>query len=113
MKAKGLPVLFRADREDGRLWVTAVFPTEAATDDGDRFVIYQHIGQHGAGTRGWYNLTRAATPAEYAPLLAELRGIYETSIPALDDPIVPLRVVRRFSRHYDRARRASVQGLKG
>jgi len=106
-----LPVLFRADREDGQLWITAVFPTLPGTYDPATFTIYQHIGQHGSGTRGWYNRTRAATPAEYAPLLRELEGIYGTSIHP-DDPVISLRVVKRFMRRYDLERRDSLQGTR-
>lgn len=100
-----LPVIFRAQMEDGRLWITAVFPTEPATCTGaDDFTIYQHVGQHGAGTLGWYRRTRPATAAEYAPLLAELRGIYETSY-GDTDPTVPLVVRHRMARMYTAVRR--------
>jgi hypothetical protein len=102
-----LPVLFRAQKENGRLWITAVFPTEPGSNDASTFTIYQHIGQHGIGSRGWYNQTRAAKPAEYAPLLAELRGIYGTSI-GEGDPIIELRVVRRFTKYHDTQRRTKL-----
>lgn len=71
-----LPVIFRADREDGQLWVTAVFPSLSGTNDPATFTIYQHVGQHGSADRGWYNRTRAATEEEYRDLLEELRAIY-------------------------------------
>lgn len=74
---ESIPVIFRAAVEDGRLWVTAVFPTLLGTDDPATFTIYQPVGQHGSGTRGWYHRTRPATAAEYRSLLAELRQIYE------------------------------------
>ena len=79
MTTENLPVLFRFDRDrfgDGE--VTAVFPTLPGTDDVNTMTCYAHIGQHGACVSTWLWDTRPATPAEYAPLLAELRGIYET-----------------------------------
>lgn len=69
-----LPIIFRAERSDGD--VTAVFPTLPGTCAFD-FTVYAHLGQHGSGDSGWYRSTRPATPAEYAPLLRELRGIYD------------------------------------
>ena len=69
-----LPVIFRKEKTDGS--VTAVFPTLPADVNGRYFTVYAHIGQHGSGSLGWYNETRAAKPGEYADLLHELRGIY-------------------------------------
>jgi len=67
------PVLFRASTHGE---VTAVFPEAAASQPW--FVgCYSHIGQHSECGREWYLSTRPARPAEYAPLLAELREIYE------------------------------------
>ena len=76
---KTLPVIFRAD-QSGMFEneVTAVFPTLPGTNDIQTFSIYSHAGQRGVGSLGWYRLTRPAKPKEYAQLLAELRGIYET-----------------------------------
>ncbi len=72
-----LSVVFRAERSgDHKGQVTAVFPTEI--DHGPYYTCYAHVGQHSACSRGWYANTRAATPDEYADLLRELRGIYET-----------------------------------
>jgi len=68
------PVVFRADREAGVLWITAVFPCEPADIFGDKFTIYQHVGQHGAGAAQWYWRTRAARPDEYADLKRELES---------------------------------------
>ena len=50
-----------------------------------------------------YN-TRPATRFEYAPLLRELRGIYERG----DEP-VKLRVVRKRTRKHDKLRRAELE----
>lgn len=70
-------VIFRAERS-GPLKgdVTAVFPDSPwmAT----YMTCYAHVGQHSGCSLAWYRTTRPATPEEYAPLLAELRGIYET-----------------------------------
>jgi hypothetical protein len=98
-----IPVIFRAQKERGQLWVTAVFPIELGTYDPGTFTVYQHIGQHGSGTIEWYRRTRPATPAEYADLLNELRGIYGTSI-CDGDPIVDLLVTQRMTRRHFRAR---------
>lgn len=101
---KTLDVIFRADRYGEHAGeVTAVFPTLAATHDTYVVLSYAHIGQHGACDRRWYqSRTRAATPEEYAPLLAELRRIYETG----ENP-VQLRVVQRWTRAHDDERRQS------
>lgn len=96
-------MIFRAQREAGTLWVTAVFPTLQGTGPGD-FTIYQHIGQHGTGVYGWYARTRPATRAEYQPLLRELRGIYGRRI-GEGDQRYRLVVVKRMSAAHRRARR--------
>lgn len=77
-----LPIIFRAQRSGPfKGDVTAVFPTAAAGPG--QMTCYAHIGQHSGCTLDWYYATRPAAPAEYASLLAELRGIYEQG----DDPI--------------------------
>lgn len=83
--------------------VTAVFPSLPATRDPLQMLCYAHIGQHGAAHRDWvrYN-TRPATPDEYAPLLRELREIYERTDP------VRLRVVKKRTRTHDKARLAAL-----
>lgn len=101
-----LPVIFRADRSgDHKGTVTAVFPTLPGTSDPWTATCYAHVGQHGTCGRDWYATTRAATPAEYADLLNELRGIYERD----DRDAVRLDVVNRWTRHHDAARRAELQ----
>lgn len=86
-----LPVIFRTF-PDGD--VIAIFPTQEEWRP-YRVASYQHGGQHGAVDRGIIDRTRPATEDEYAPLLAELRGIYERP----DDPErVELVVRRRWSR---------------
>jgi hypothetical protein len=103
-----LPVIFRAEKSGQfKAHVTAVFPTLPGTSAHD-FTVYAHVGQHSTGSHGWYYRTRAAKPAEYAPLLSELRGIYES------DPHEPvkLRVVERFSSAYDAERRKTMEGYR-
>lgn len=67
-------VVFRAWRSDGN--VIALFP-ELPHDLSGRFCTsYAHVGQHGAASyTHCIAITRPATPAEYAPLLKELRAI--------------------------------------
>jgi hypothetical protein len=83
-------VIFRADRRKD-FEVTAMLPDQSANQG--RLCYYAHIGQHGEASYAWYHTTRAATPKEYAPLLAELRRIYE----AEPDP-VRLVVRKRIGR---------------
>jgi hypothetical protein len=67
-------VLFRVDTLCGD--VVAIFPDLPASVTRDLVTCYAHIGQHGRCSGRWYREdTRRATPEEYAPLLAELRGI--------------------------------------
>src|SRR5262245_51295077 len=74
-----LPVVFRVDtRKKQNNALSAWFPTLPGTRDPETRQTYEHVGQHGSGHMRWYReCTRPATPDEYAPLLAELRGIYE------------------------------------
>jgi hypothetical protein len=95
-KRDTLPVLFRFS--DGE--VVAVFPTFPGTCGAD-FTVYAHVGQHSVGTFGWYYTTRRATPEEYAPLLKELRRIYESEP---GDPALDVR--QRFTSAHDKVRRA-------
>lgn len=74
MKEK-LPVIFRAERRKP-YEVTAVFPTLPASSAYD-MTCYVRVGQHGSCNQPWYNGTRAAKPAEYNGLLAELADIYD------------------------------------
>jgi len=101
-----VPVLFRAEKSgDFKGDVTAVFPTLPGTNDPWTMTCYAHVGQHGTCSKDWYWTTRAAKPAEYAPLLAELKRIYE------NDPGEParLKVVQRLTPAYDRERRAALR----
>lgn len=100
-----LPVIFRHETGSRHFHadVVAVFPTLPGTSDSATVTVYAHTGQHSTGSRGWYAMTRAATPAEYAPLLRKLQGIYEQG-----DDAVTLKVGKRWTRHHDDARRAEL-----
>lgn len=89
MQAKPLPVLFRVYRGE----LCAYFPTETWDRNGN-ITCYAHIGQHGGADRAWLVKGQPALPSEYAPLLAELRSIYETH----DSEHVPLVVRKRAPR---------------
>jgi len=77
---KTLPVLFRVTPEFG---VTAYFPTlrERNLD----VTCYAHLGQHDTAHPAMMREGRRATPAEYADLLAELRGYCEN--PHYGEPV--------------------------
>lgn len=93
-----LPVIFRKVDND----VTAFFPTEVWGYQ--TMPCYAHVGQHGGASFGWYNVTRAASPDEYADLLAELRRIYEQG----DDPVrlvVYQRMTKGHREAFNRAHR--------
>ena len=55
--------------------VIALFPQEPATSDGWECMSYMHVGQHGSANPMIVQDTKAATPKEYAPLVAELLSI--------------------------------------
>lgn len=71
MANKPIPVLFRTYRGE----LTAYFPTLSWSYRGD-ITCYAHVGQHGGACKTWLQRGKPAEPAEYADLLAELRGIY-------------------------------------
>lgn len=105
-----LPVIFRAERTKAGE-VTAVFPTLPHDAQGMYFTVYAHVGQHGAGGFDWYRRTRAAKPAEYADLLAELKDIYEHAHWEGDEAF-KLVVCQRYSAHHHRAFRAEVARMR-
>lgn len=98
-----LPVLFRRDRTKD-FQVTAVFPTLPADVGGTVMTCYAHIGQHSGCSHGWYASTMPAAPADYADLLAEIKGIYETG-----DDTVTLQVFRRITPEHRAAFDEAVQ----
>ena len=56
--------------------VIALFPYEKSDFEGRYCMSYERIGQHGgADFHGVVNVTKLATPAEYADLKAELERI--------------------------------------
>lgn len=110
-KPEPLPVIFRKHFErgggswkDGRWIVTAAFPTlHSDSSNWYNFTCYAHIGQHGSASPQWFRKGQLARPAEYADLLAELRGIYE------NDPDWPcvLKVYQRETPQHRAAREAA------
>jgi hypothetical protein len=81
-----LPVIFKhITYSDGTIEILALLPTIPANYGS--VTCYAHIGQHSECSYEFITCTRPnahatsirnATQAEYAPLLAELQGIYET-----------------------------------
>lgn len=107
-----LPVIFRAERSgDFKGDVTAVFPTLPSDSNGSTFTVYAHVGQHGSGSFTWYHGTRAAKPAEFADLLAELESIYGRKL-APDDSAYRLKVYRKMTRQHRDAFRAECDRLR-
>lgn len=105
MNRETLPVIFRAERSgEYKGQVTAVFPTVPGTYDPASATCYTHIGQHSSCWPGWYFKTRRATEEEAAPLLRELRGIYETGPDA-----VTIKPVQRWTQRHDEARREALR----
>jgi len=102
-----IPVLFRAERSgEFKGVVTAVFPTIPG-DNEYEFTVYSHVGQHGAGTYDWYFSTRAATPEEYADLLAEVKDIYEND----EDHSVKLAVIQKMPSNAVALRRQALKQM--
>lgn len=92
-----MPVIFRKAR-DGEIF--AVFPTQAASQRPSDMMGYAHMGQHQAVSSEYVRESKPATESEYAPLLRELRSIYETH----DEDRVKLVPVKRASRQMDSVR---------
>lgn len=91
------PVVFRMMHKRHGGYVLALFPAEAySVTDTYLCSSYAHVGQHGCADPGQIVAhSRAATPAEYADLKAELEGA----------PFgYRLRVYQRVSRRFDDAR---------
>lgn len=99
------PVIFRKYRNSRGGEVVALFPAEAWSADGRTCPCYVHLGQHGeADPQAVVNMTRAATPAEYADLKAELEA----------EPYrYRLHVIKRLHRAYADLRRASLRDADG
>jgi hypothetical protein len=74
--AESVPVLFRAVKSgDHKGTIDAFFPTLAGTNEPWTCTVYSRVGQHCSGSKDYYRDTRAATPAEYAPLKRELESL--------------------------------------
>lgn len=81
-----LNVVFRVESNGDML---AVFPSIPADYHGS-MLCYSRVGQHGACSNShYYRNTKPATPEQYAPLLSELRGIYESGEDAVR--LIPLK----------------------
>lgn len=96
MTKEKLPVIFKTSQGE----VTAYFPSLPGTYDPFTCACYAHIGQHGAASVAYASLQRPAKPAEYEPLLRELRQIYDDC---------ELVVKSRFHHGYLAARRAALK----
>lgn len=68
-------VIFRHHEDE----TFAVFPAIPSDYHGN-MLCYAHIGQHGSCSPAYYAASRPATADEIAPLLAELRRVYEGDI---------------------------------
>jgi hypothetical protein len=83
--APTLPIIFRKFRNE----LCAYFPTEFWARG--QIASYAHVGQHGGASTEWLQKGRPASPTEYAELLNELRGIYESN----DAEHIKLKVYKR------------------
>ena len=92
-----LPVIFKVGGGE----VAAYFPTLPGTNDPFTCTCYVHVGQRGAASIAYAQVQRPGKPNEYAPLLAELRQIYDDC---------ELVIKRRFHYGYAKAR---IEALKG
>lgn len=96
------PVIFRMLRKKNGGCVIALFPTIPGTYDAGTCTDYVHVGQHGsADPHVIINMSRAATPAEYADLKKELEGIGYRP-----------RVYQRLQRSFYEARRKELDAIK-
>lgn len=81
-----IPVYFCLDIENNE--VVAIFTDitlNPVYDPFNRRVCYAHMGQHGECDLGWIEeKTQPATPAQYGPLLSELRRMYDRDGDTLD-----------------------------
>lgn len=92
-------VVFRVWNRGGD--VVALFPELPGSADPSTCLSYEHVGQHGIADTGIVRgSTRAASSAEYTPLMRELEGIGYT-----------LRVQDRFPSTSHLSRRQSLTAL--
>lgn len=76
-KPKPLKVVFRKFK-DGEV-IAMLCGTGVDCSPGN-VMSYMHIGQHSEASRHLGQNLKLATPDEYAPLMRELKGIYECEI---------------------------------
>ena len=99
---KNLKVIFRLNSDNQ---VEAFFPEVPGTNDPVTMSCYARIGQHGTAHSDYAkNCTHPALVSDYASLLRELRGIYETGPDA-----VKLVVAKRFTLGDYQKRRKEVE----
>lgn len=83
-----IPVCFRIDRRGKHREVTAVFlntTLNPVNQPNLNRVCYAHLGQHSECSIDWITQnTRPAAPEQLAPLLRELRSIYDVDGDSLD-----------------------------
>jgi hypothetical protein len=110
MSIENYPVIFKKhyDRDSRSWYVTAFFPTEPFDVQGLQMTCYEHVGQHGGCSFGYFWSGKKCKPEEYADLLTELRGIYETN----DDEHVGLKVYTRRSRKMADEFHAAVEKIR-
>jgi hypothetical protein len=80
------PVIFKYDK--GSRDVFAAFPTLAGDMNPATMTSYAHLGQHSAASMDYVAECKPAAPADYAPLLKELRAI------GYDDLVIRRRMTR-------------------
>ena len=80
------PVIFKKhyDRALREWYITAFFPTCPWNYEGTEIACYEHIGQHGGASFQYFLSGKKCKPEEYADLLKELRGIYESALDPLE-----------------------------
>lgn len=109
-----LDVIFRKDkarlRRSGETGdVIAVFPSEPGTGPHD-FTAYTRQEGHVTASAEWVRRsTTPASPTEYAPLLAELRSIYERPDDQERATLRPMRPMLRMQRHHYYQRKETCQ----
>jgi len=92
MKTK---TIFRKFKDTGE--IIALFPEIPHDVNGFTCSSYMHVGQHGASSLGLHDVSKPATPEEYAPLQRELESIgYD------------LQIIKRIPRNAYQTRKAQL-----
>lgn len=98
MKTK---VIFRKWKDTGD--VIAIFPEIPGTHDATTCLMYEHVGQHGAGD-AWHVIASSvpASGQKYLDLIVELERIgYD------------LQICKRYRRHFVDTRKAALLSIGG